>query len=95
MVRWGGDEFIVASIGIKDEKILYEFGEKIRRAVAENVFTKQNINLTISIGGVLKHSNVDTSLNDLVDSVDRALYDSKYYKNCVTIHALEIKNSSS
>ncbi len=81
--RWGGEEFIYLIPNV-DEKALFKFAEKIRKAVDEVCFvTVQHI--TISIGCTL--ARVDDTPDTFVKRADDAVYEAKETgRNKVILH---------
>lgn len=74
--RWGGEEFMVISPGIK-ENDLKTVCERLRTAIADNpIVTKVgNISLTVSIGA--KIWKVNESSGEFLTAADSALYRAK------------------
>ena len=86
-VRYGGEEFVVV-IPNANEKRAMEIAERIRSAVQANVIHNEekgiSIKITISIGIALL-SGPGTSPQNLIENADKALYESKKTRNCVTL----------
>ncbi len=74
--RWGGEEFIVALLGV-DENTAYKVADKLRIAIAEKqqIYKKTKISVTCSFGVVAY--GTEKSLDELVDRADRAMYYAK------------------
>jgi diguanylate cyclase (GGDEF)-like protein len=73
--RYGGDEFVVLSEGMRHEAALL-VAERLRRAV-ETFSAAENLPVTISIG-VATCPNDGTSLSALFACADTRLYDAKF-----------------
>ena len=82
--RFGGDEFIIVFNRI-DKKLIEKIVEKIRKKVelTKLKYKEHILNLTLSIG-VACHIQGD-SLESWLNRADKALYDSKKFRNKVTI----------
>ena len=77
--RYGGDEFIVMLYDT-DKNAAFLVAERIRRAVEEHCFECRGIRtmLTVSAGlSVFVPGTTGTTVRDLIDQADRALYESK------------------
>jgi len=82
LVRYGGDEFLLAFAHISKEVFLKRL-ETIREAVSEIVIGEYpEMSLTVSIGGVYR--TTDGAL-DMAKEADKVLYQSKLSKNQVII----------
>jgi len=77
--RYGGEEFGLVLSEISLDELL-SLCERIRRTIQEHSFslTDENIKITVSIGVYYKHAEEQTSLNQVIQCADRALY---YAKN--------------
>lgn len=71
--RWGGEEFVYA-YPAKDEKMLYDFAESIRKEVDDTCFVAVQ-HITISVGGTMARSD-DTMLS-FVNRADSGVYEAK------------------
>lgn len=81
-VRYGGEEFVIATLAISNEPIL-NLAERIRTDVKELVF-KGQFSVTVSIG-IAKRDN-DESFKDLLHRADRNLYAAKHRgRDCVVM----------
>lgn len=76
-VRYGGEEFIVLSLGRKDEEVI-KLAEKIRKDVESEVLTirRKNIKVTISIGVSFFPKDSKTA-DELLRISDSRLYQAK------------------
>ena len=88
VVRYGGDEFLISFRGI-NHKVLKIRLEQMR-ALAEKIKLQDypNVQLTMSFGGTYG----DGSVSDMLSFADKALYESKKQRNCVTLVPFEEKN---
>jgi diguanylate cyclase (GGDEF)-like protein len=75
--RWGGEEFLVLLPGA-NSSIALEVGERLRLAIAAASIgsDERQTRVTVSIG-VVEVTDLDTSVDDAVRRVDRALYQGK------------------
>jgi len=71
--RWGGEEFLIITPHLAQEKAL-QLAEKLRRAVAQTRFT-HDIQITTSIG--IAQYSPGTPVGELIERADRALYQAK------------------
>lgn len=88
VVRYGGDEFLISFKDINHE-VLKNRLEKMR-ALAEKIQLQDypNVQLTMSFGGTFG----DGTVSDMLSFADKALYESKKKRNCVTLVPFEEKN---
>ncbi len=85
VVRWGGEEFVVISINVDEEK-LKSIAEKIRELVGHSFFEfdGQNHSVTVSVGGTICRK--DDTVDSIVKRADELMYESKKNgRNMVTI----------
>lgn len=81
VIRFGGDEFILAFSGISKD-ILEQRLEQMRAMVAEHTESQYpNLQVTLSIGAVYS----DKSGGNMLKRADDALYRAKKLKNCVCV----------
>jgi len=83
--RWGGEEFIVILPNM-DRQTLLEIAERIRIFIEKSWITleKENINVTVSIGGAMASS--DDTIESIIHKSDAQMYQSKKSgRNCVSI----------
>lgn len=74
--RWGGEEFVLLCVNIKEEQIR-TLAEKLRKLVAEHQFNPKDAqHVTVSIGATLIAS--DDSFDSALKRADLALYDAKH-----------------
>jgi two-component system cell cycle response regulator len=74
--RYGGDEFIAYLLDPLEEAI--DTAERIRKAVSEHVFSKDGLDLRVSISiGVAVFPEDGKSLEALTKAADEALYRAK------------------
>ncbi len=78
LIRYGGDEFLVALVGASHNDTL-EIAEQLRRAASESQLLVHNqaIHITLSIGVVSYPTNTCENEVDLIDSADHAMYIAK------------------
>lgn len=80
MIRYGGDEFIIVMPGVKPAEFTNTL-KQICTKVSESVISGYSqLNLTLSIGGVLLH---DETVKDAVARADKFMYQAKTRKNMV------------
>ena len=86
-IQYSGEEFLMLfSKENRTEEYVRELLEKIRTAVECTKFTidKEKFSLTISIG-VLFHTEVEKSLQEVIHKADTALYECKHNgRNCIS-----------
>ena len=86
VARWGGEEFLIVLPNTELEGGLW-VAEKIRGHIANTPFYcgGEALQITASFGAV--HSSPDCSIDRLIQSADRALYQAKRQgRNCVETH---------
>jgi len=79
--RWGGEEFLIILPHTQLEEAM-KLGEKLRKIISENNFpTIGHMSASFGVSTFVEHSSVDI----LIDTADKALYESKKNgRNCVT-----------
>ena len=86
-IQYSGEEFLILfSKENRTEEQIRELIERIRVAVERAKFTvdKEKFSLTISIG-VLLHTEVEKSLQEVIHKADTALYECKHSgRNCIS-----------
>jgi two-component system, cell cycle response regulator len=77
--RYGGDELILMLSGARNPAGAVAFGERLRRAVAEQrlAWEGRAIPVTVSVGLCHAPAESATGLNDLIARADKALYRAK------------------
>ena len=87
VVRYGGDEFLISFKGITPE-VLKKRLEQMR-AAAEKILLPNypDVKLSMSFGGTFG----DGIVSDMFSFADKALYESKKKRNCVTLVPFEPK----
>lgn len=78
VARIGGDEFVIACVGISDESELCDLAERVRACVAEPYGTTVDApfdRITTSVGVAM--SNGSSTAKSLISAADRAMYDAK------------------
>ena len=88
VVRYGGDEFLISFRGISHEVLKIRLEQM--RASAEKIKLQDypNVRLTMSFGGTFG----DGTVSDMLSFADKALYESKKKRNCVTLVPFQEKN---
>ncbi len=75
--RYGGDEFVIVLSGINQRENVSQIVDRLKASTAEPVvLQKQQVSTTVSIGTVLA-DKPSVSLNELIDTADRAMYERK------------------
>lgn len=76
--RFGGEEFLIVAPGTSTEGIVV-IAERIRSAIEEKPIETPSgpVSVTVSLGTVVQIMERSTSLKDLIDEADRALYRAK------------------
>jgi len=79
--RWGGEEFLIILPHTKLQEAL-KLGEKLRKIIDTNDFpTIGNMSASFGVSTFVEHSSIDI----LIDTADKALYESKKNgRNCVS-----------
>ena len=85
VVRYGGDEFLISFKGINHEVLKNRLEQM--RTEAENIKLQDypDVRLTMSFGGTFGEGIV----SDMLSFADKALYESKKKRNCVTLVPFE------
>jgi len=89
VARWGGDEFMIFTIGNNEEKAYY-LAEKIRKIVFENKFSHDE-NVSVSVGVAEVDINCDNA-RILLHKADMALYEAKSQGRNRVVKYSEINN---
>ena len=87
VVRYGGDEFLIAFKGITHEVLKIRLEQMRAKAEKTKLQDYPNVKLTMSFGGTFG----DGIVTDMLSFADKALYVSKKKRNCVTIVPFEEK----
>ena len=76
--RFGGEEFLIVVPDASEEGVA-ALAERIRSSIADTpiVTSVGSVNITVSLGMVVRMMEQSTSLSALVDEADRALYRAK------------------
>lgn len=86
IARFGGEEFVITTIGVDSNEKLLTFAERIRKII-EKTEWDENKGFTISLGAVLFPYSYVPKVDDLIEQADMALYESKSNgRNRVTIY---------
>ena len=74
VARVGGEEFVLVLPNM-DQENAFRFAEKLRNKIeCESI---DNLNITVSIGLVVSHKDVQKEFEVLLNSSDQALYEAK------------------
>ncbi len=82
LARWGGDEFVIALLGI-NEKAAFRVAEKLRKKLMNFKinFKHKKIGITASFGVISalteKHKKIGLDVYGLVDKADKVMYKAK------------------
>ena len=96
VVRYGGEEFVVLLVGVKDEPDTLSVANKIREKVAENevdVYAGSTMRKTISIGASMFPQD-STSFTTIMKYADVALYEAKNSGRNQVVRYTENKNDT-
>lgn len=81
--RWGGEEFLMVLTGSSAEDALH-IGIRLRDEIEKTEYGQsRNISITVSIG--IASSIGHNSIDSILKSADKALYQAKVNKNAVII----------
>jgi len=75
--RWGGEEFIILLVNVKQED-LFGLSDRLRRLVEKSALTLEGgepLSVTISVGATI--AQVGDSTGSLVERADKLMYESK------------------
>ena len=92
--RFGGEEFVVLLVNCS-RKDLFTIADRIRIVTSELRLSekKDNLSITISIGGYYFDKNNILTGKEIIDKADQAMYESKETgRNKCTIHSLGLYN---
>jgi diguanylate cyclase (GGDEF)-like protein len=75
--RWGGDEFVILTLGV-GRPIVLSIAQRLKNKVESLVFKekKKNLNLTASFGATV-FSSKDFKIEDYINKTDKAMYRAK------------------
>ena len=75
--RWGGDEFVILTLGV-GRPIVLSIAQRLKNKVESLVFKekKKNFNLTASFGATV-FSSKDFKIEDYINKTDKAMYRAK------------------
>lgn len=82
--RMGGEEFVVALLGASEDAA-YKKAEEIRKAFATEVIVKDDYPITASIGVASLHQSEPSTLDELIEYADKAMYEAKTNRGKDTI----------
>ncbi len=89
--RYGGEEFVMLLEDISPENAM-KVGQRIRGEVEDHTFNAKGepLKITISIGVAVLMPTVTTTLTEIIDKADSALYEAKNRgKNCCVLASVE------
>jgi diguanylate cyclase (GGDEF)-like protein len=82
VARVGGEEFVLVLPNM-DQENAFRFAEKLRKKIeCESI---DNLNITVSIGLVVSHKDVQKQFDELLNLSDQALYEAKRQGRNMTI----------
>ncbi|MBU0961808.1 MAG: GGDEF domain-containing protein, partial [Proteobacteria bacterium] len=87
--RYGGEEFILLLENISQDNVL-KVGERIRSAIEGYIFNAEGraVQVTISLGGTILVPTAATTITEIIEKADFALYEAKNRgRNCCIIAA--------
>lgn len=87
--RWGGEEFLVGMVGANEQAAITK-AEKLRSALAEIVIPDYpELKISASIGVASARGSEASSLNQLINFADKAMYEAKLVrgKDNVVFHS--------
>ena len=87
VVRYGGDEFLISFKGITPEVLKKRLEQMCTAAGKIQLPSYPNVKLSMSFGGTFG----DGIVSDMFSFADKALYESKKKRNCVTLVPFEPK----
>ena len=79
-VRWGGDEFIVVFEGVREPEMVIQLAARLLRIITAplHLSAEQSIELILGASiGIAIGADVNSSISDLIDQADRAMYQAK------------------
>jgi diguanylate cyclase (GGDEF)-like protein len=79
-VRWGGDEFIVVFEDVHEPDVVIQLAARLLRIITAplHLSSEQSIEVTLGASiGIAIGADVNTSISDLIDQADRAMYQAK------------------
>ncbi len=82
LARWGGDEFVIALLGV-NEKEAFKVAEKLRKKLMtlRVNFKNKKIGITASFGVIAaltkKHKKTSLNIHDLINKADKVMYKAK------------------
>lgn len=79
-VRWGGDEFIVAFEGVHEPELVIQLAARLLRIITAPLHLNSERSIEFRLGasiGIAIGADGTTSISDLIDQADRAMYQAK------------------
>ncbi|MBI5840773.1 MAG: GGDEF domain-containing protein [Chloroflexi bacterium] len=83
--RWGGEEFLILLPQTHIQEALIT-GERLRAHVEETVYGRWSVAVRITVSVGVAGSCHGSTLEDIYESVDRALYEAKKTRNTVALY---------
>jgi diguanylate cyclase (GGDEF)-like protein len=79
-LRWGGDEFIVVFEGVHEPELVIQLAARLLGIITAplHLSSEQSIEVTLGASiGIAIGADGTTSIGDLIDQADRAMYQAK------------------
>ena len=79
-VRWGGDEFIVVFEGVREPEMVIQLAARLLRIITAPLHLSAEHSIELILGasiGIAIGADVNSSISDLIDQADRAMYQAK------------------
>ena len=79
-VRWGGDEFIVAFEDVHEPDVVIQLAARLLRMITAPLHVNSEPSIEVVLGasiGIAIGADVNSSIDDLIDQADRAMYQAK------------------
>jgi diguanylate cyclase (GGDEF)-like protein len=79
-VRWGGDEFIVVFEDVHEPEVVIQLAARLLRIITAPLHLSSEQSIEVILGasiGIAIGADGTTSISDLIDQADRAMYQAK------------------
>jgi diguanylate cyclase (GGDEF)-like protein len=79
-VRWGGDEFVVVFEGVHEPDLVIQLAARLLRMITAPLHINSEQSIEVILGasiGIAIGADVNSSIHDLIDQADRAMYQAK------------------